>query len=393
MTPVANAISSSLRREWTRLRADRWDFAMLTSIPIALYLMTWWIFSAGVARDLPLIVRDLDHSVMSRSLVRMLDASPGLQVVLAADSDAEAFRLIRERRAYGIVVIPADLQKTMLGGGAAKVQWAYNAQFASHTGAMTRDVRTVVATLSAGIETQGRAKRGAAAIQARQLVEPVHTRAAALFNESGSYIPSLALPVAFSLMHIFVTLAAVTGIGRELRGATVPDWLDAADGKLGAALLGKLLIPFAAFVVQALMLVLLFGVVLGWPILGSATAMLLGTAFFIGAYLALGAFIVAFTSSLRSALSICAFVTAPAFAFSGQGFPMLAMPTAARIWAESLPLTHYLQLLNNTWMAGAPLRFGIAPVVVLLLLTLGFGAAAYLRLASRVKQPASWGKL
>lgn len=393
MTRAANALSSSLRREWTRLRADPWDFAMLTSIPIALYLMTWWIFSAGVARDLPLVVRDLDHSVMSRSLIRMLDASPGLKVVLAANSDTEAFQLIRERKAFGVVSIPADLQKTILAGGSAKVQWAYNAQFASHTGGMTRDVRTVVSTLSAGIELQGRAKRGVATFQAREQYEPVRTRTAGLFNENGSYIPSLALPMAFSLMHIFVTLAAVTAIGRELRAATVVEWLAAADGSLGAALLGKLLIPFGAFVAHSLLLVLLFGVMLGWPILGSPTAMTLGTAFFITAYLAMGAFIVAATSSLRSALSICAFVTAPAFAFSGQGFPMLAMPLSARIWADSLPLTHYLPLMNNTWMAGAPLRFGIGPLALLLLFTIGFGAAAYLRLSRRVRQPDTWGKL
>jgi ABC-2 type transport system permease protein len=392
MTRAANAISSSLRREWTRLRADPWDFAMLTSIPIALYLMTWWIFSAGVARELPLVVRDLDHSVMSRSLIRMLDASPGLKVVLAANSDTEAFHLIRERKAFGVVSIPADLQRTMLAGGSANVQWAYNAQFASHTGGMTRDVRTVVAALSAGIELQGRARRGAAVAQANEQYEPVRTRTAALFNENGSYIPSLALPMAFSLMHIFVTLAAVTAIGREFRAATVAEWLAAANGRLGAALLGKLLIPFGAFVAHALLLVLLFGAMLGWPILGSAIAMMLGTAFFISAYLAMGAFIVAATSSLRSALSICAFVTAPAFAFSGQGFPMLAMPLSARIWADSLPLTHYLPFMNSTWMAGAPLRFGIGPVALLLLFTLGFGAAAYLRLSSRVKQPATWGK-
>lgn len=392
MTRAANALSSSLRREWTRLRADPWDLAMLTWIPMALYLLTWWIFSAGVARDLPLVVRDLDHSVMSRSLIRMLDESPGLKVVLAANSDTEAWHLIRERKAFGIVSIPANLQKTILSGNSAKVQWAYNAQFASHTGGMTRDVRTVVSTLSAGMELQSRGKRGAGSVQAKEQYEPVRTRTAALFNENGSYIPSLALPMAFSLMHIFVTLAAVTGIGREFRAATVTEWLAAADGKLGAALLGKLLIPFGAFVAHSLLLVLLFGVMLGWPILGSATAMILGTAFFISAYLAMGAFIVAFTSSLRSALSICAFVTAPAFAFSGQGFPMLAMPLSARIWADSLPLTHYLPLLNNTWMAGAPLRFGVAPVAVLLLFTIGFGATAYLRLSRRATQPATWGK-
>ena len=391
MRGSATALSSSLRREWMRLRADPWDFAMLTSIPIALYLMTWWIFSAGVARDLPLVVLDLDHSVMSRSLIRMLDESPGLKVVRVANSESEALHLVRSRDAFGIVSIPADLQKTLQAGAGTKVQWAYNAQFASHTGSMTRDVRAVVSTLSAGIELQARGRRGAAMVQAREQYEPVRIRTAALFNENGSYIPSLALPVAISLMHIFVALAAVTGIGREFRAATVTEWMAAADGRLGVAMLGKLLIPFGAFVLHWVMLVLLFGLVLGWPISGSPTAMFLGTALFISAYLAMGAFIVAFTSSLRSALSACAFVTAPAFAFAGQGFPMLAMPLGARIWADALPLTHYLPLLNNTWMAGAPLRFGIVPIAVLLLFTVGFGTAAYLRLSRRVRQPDTWG--
>lgn len=392
MTRAGNAILSSLRREWIRLRADPWDVAMLTTIPLALYLMTWWIFSAGVARDLPLVVHDRDHSVMSRSLIRMLDAAPGLKVVLAANNEVEAFRLIRARAAFGIVSIPADLQEAVLAGRGARVQWAYNAQFASHAGAMTRDVRTVVSTLSAGIELQGRARRGAGPVQAREQVEPVRTRTTTLFNENGSYIPSLAMPVAFSLLHVFVTLAAVTALGREFRAATVADWLAAAGGKMGPALLGKLLIPFAAFVVHALLLFVLFGAVLGWPILGSPTAMLAGTALLIMAYLAAGAFLVAFTSSLRSALSACAFLTAPAFAFAGQGFPLLAMPLSARIWAESLPLTHYLRLLNNTWMAGAPLWAGLGTLAIMLAFALVLGAAAHLRLARRVTQPATWGK-
>ncbi|MCA1247573.1 ABC transporter permease [Massilia sp. MS-15] len=389
---LSGAIQSSLRREWRRLRADPWDAAMLTAIPLALYLLTWWIFSAGVARDLPLVVHDRDQSAISRSLIRMLDAAPGLKVVRAVNSEAEAFTMIRARAAFGIVSIPADLQEALRSGQGAKVQWAYNAQFAAHAGAMTRDVRTVVSTLSAGIELQGRASRGAGPGQAMEQVEPVRLRATTLFNENGSYIPSLAMPVAFTLLHIFVTLAAVTALGRELRAATVADWLAAAGGRLGPALLGKLLIPFAVFAVHALLLLVLFGAVLGWPVRGSATAILAATALFIAAYLAIGAAIVALTSSLRSALSACAFVTAPAFAFAGQGFPLLAMPIGARIWAEALPLTHYLKLLNNTWMAGAPLHAGLGTIAVLLAFVVVLGAAARMRLARRVTQPASWGK-
>lgn len=382
--------SASLAREWARLRADRWDLAMLGWIPLALYLLTWWIFSVGLARDLPLVVRDLDHSAESRSLVRMLDQSPGLKPVLAA-SDADALAQLRAGRAFGIVSIPARMGERLARGEHVTVGWAYNAQYPSHTGAMTRDVRAVVATLSAGAELQGRARRGAAGVQAMQQVEPVATRPMALFNESGSILPSLALPALWSLLHIFVTLAALTAVGRELRNATVPDWLHAADDRLGVALLAKLAIPFGVFLLQGALLVLVFGALLGWPILGSALAMMLGSVLLVTAYLALGACLVAWSGSLRSALSACAFITAPAFAFSGQGFPMLAMPGAARAWAELLPLTHFLGLLNNTWLGGAPLRYGLGALAALALFTAGFGAAAYLRLRARVRQPDSWG--
>ncbi|AWL04831.1 ABC transporter permease [Massilia oculi] len=392
MTRAGQAIQSSLLREWRRLRADPWDMAMLTSIPLTLYLLTWWIFSAGVARDLPLVVHDRDQSAMSRGLIRMLDAAPGLRVARAVDSEAEALVMIRARTAYGIVSIPSGLQESVRAGRGDKVQWAYNAQFAAHAGTMTRDVRAVVATLSAGIEQQGRVGRGAAPGQAMEQVDPVRIRASTLFNEQGSYIPSLAIPVAFSLLHIFVTLAAVTALGREFRASSVADWLATAGGRLGPALLGKMLIPFAAFVVHALLLFVLFGAVLDWPVLGSAAAILSGTVLFVTAYLAMAAFLVAFTSSLRAALSACAFVTAPAFAFAGQGFPLLAMPVSARVWADALPLTHYLKLLNNTWMAGAPLHAGLGTLAILLAFTLLLGAAAHLRLARRVTQPASWGK-
>ena len=389
---AARPFRASVAREWTRLRADPWDLAMLTAIPLALYLLTWWILSAGVARDLPLVVYDLDHSAMSRSLVRMLDQSPGLKVVLAASGESEAMRMIRERGAYGVVSIPAGLQADVSLGRAVKLQWAYNAQFPSYTGSMTRDVRTVVATLSAGIELQGRAKRGMALQQARAQFEPIRTRTATLFNDSGSYEMALALPVVFSLLHIFVTLGAVTAVGRELRAGSVPAWLAAAGGKLAPAILGKLAIAFAAFVLQAMLVAILFGAVRGWPVMGSAVAIIAGTLLLITAYLAMGLFFVAFAPSLRTALSVCAFVTAPAFAFTGQGFPSMSMPFAARLWAEALPLSHFTHLLNNTWLAGAPLRYSMGQLGVLLLFTLGFGPLGYLRLARRVQQPESWGQ-
>ena len=73
-----NSIVNSFRREARRLAASPWDLAMVTWVPLLGVLVLWWIFSAGLPRHLAVGVVDEDHSSLSRQLVRMLDATPGL---------------------------------------------------------------------------------------------------------------------------------------------------------------------------------------------------------------------------------------------------------------------------------------------------------------------------
>ena len=380
-----------LRREWQRLRADPWDLAMLTWIPVLLCALTWWIFAGGIARDVPVALVDLDRSSLSRSFERLLDAAPGVAVRPAADH-AEALSLLRQRRVYGIVVVPEGFQRDVYGGGRATVQWQYNGQFSAHVGGLGRDVRAVVSTLSAGIELTARQKRGASAGQARVAFEPIQLRLATLFNENGNNESFLVLAVLPSLLQIFIALAAVVAIGRELRQGTVPQWLAAAGGSWGRALAGKLAIPAACFIVQALAFVAFFGGVRGWAVQGSGAMLVAGLVLLVLAYLAAGALIVAATLGLRNGLSICAFYTAPAFAFTGQGFPLSSMPAAARAWAEALPLTHYLQLQSRHWLAGAPASYGADELLALAAFVLVFGGAAWFLLSQRALRPEAWGR-
>ena len=62
MTDAIKPQPGALAREWARLRADFWDFGMLSWIPLLLCGLLWWIFSAGIARDLPIAVIDRDNS-------------------------------------------------------------------------------------------------------------------------------------------------------------------------------------------------------------------------------------------------------------------------------------------------------------------------------------------
>jgi ABC-2 type transport system permease protein len=380
------------RREARRLRADFWDLGMLTWIPLALCALLWWIFSAGTPRDLPVAWLNRDDSSLSRTLARMLDESPGVALRPVA-SEAEAVSLMRERQVYGLVVVPRDFQQRILTGGAATVQWAYNAQFAAHAGTLTRDVRTVVATLSVGTEMLAREKRGAAPVQAAQLYEPIRLKLVTLFNENANYEAFLALSAIPGLAQIFIALAAVVAVGRELRQGTVREWMEAAGHSWTAAVAGKLAWPAAAFAVQGAIFIAFFAGWRGWAIQGSAPMVVLALAAFIAAYLALGVLLVAATLSLRTALSAAAFITAPAFAFSGQGFPLIAMPPLARAWGEALPLTHYLQLQGRHWLEGAPASYGLGELAVLAAFAAVGFALAGLLLKRRALDASRWGAL
>lgn len=381
-----------LKREWQRLRGDFWDIGMLTWIPLLLYGIIWMIFSAGIPRAIPIVVVDEDHSSISRQLVRWLDATPGIAVAEQVTTSQQAMSLMRERRAYGMLLIPRNMSIDLQSGRNVTVQWFYNGQYTSHAGALTKDVRTVVGTLSAGVKLTAMTKRGTSTAQASEQFEPIRTMLTSLFNENTSYESFLTMVLIPSMLQIFVVIAVVTSIGRELRESTVPDWLATAGGHWSTALAGKLLIPFLVFVTHAILFVVFFVVIRGWTIEGSAFAVLLSLLLFILAYIGLGLLLIGVTCSMRLALSAAAFITAPAFAYAGQGFPLLAMPVLAKVWANILPLTHYLQLQTRHWLGGAPLQYGATQMLILCLCAVVFGGIGFIMLKKLGAQPKSWGK-
>ena len=383
---------AALAREWARLRADFWDLGMLSWIPVLLCALLWWTFSAGIARDLPIAVIDNDNSALSRQLTRWLDASPGVRVAARVGASDEALQLLRERSAFGYLVIPFDFEKELSSGRQATLQWLYNAQFSSHAGSLLRDVRTVSTTLSAGVEMTARGKKGVSTVQAAAQFEPIRTQLNSLYNENISYEAFLTLALMPSMLQIFIVIAVVTTVGRELRDGTVPQWLASANGSWPRAVGAKLLFPLVAYTALALSYLLFFSVARGWAVAGSLPGLLLGMLLLVLAYCGLGLLLVAATLSLRLSLSGTAFITAPAFAYAGQAFPLMAMPPVARAWAQALPLTHYLEVQTSYWLAGAPWRYGAAQLLILTGFAIGCGALGVLLLARRANDPAAWGK-
>src|SRR5690606_22199544 len=129
----------------------------------------------------------------------------------------------------------------------------------------------------------------------------------------------------------------------------------------------------------------------GWHVAGSRGWIGVGLAALVGVSVAAGAVLAAVALSLRTALSGAGLLSAPAFAFSGVGLPLLSMSASARGWALAMPYTHYARLQMEQWQMGAPVAQTVPVVGGLLLATLVLLALATWGLQRARTLPERWG--
>lgn len=381
-----------LRRELRRIGRRPLEPLLLVVLPAVSLAFTWAIFSAGLPRELPVAVVDQDHSRLSRQLVRMIDATPAIRVAERRADPKAAEELILAGRVYAYVVLPPGLERDARRGQSEPVVAYANAQLLVPASLVRRDLLAATSTSSAALKLRRLRAAGETDASARARVEPVRADVHALFNPQLNYVSYILVALFPTLLHVFVLLAAVNSVGSELREGTAGEWLDTARGSVARALAGKLLPSTLSFLVVATAaMAVLFGVA-GVPMRGSVPLLLLGTLLFVLAYQAVGVLLVALFANLRFATSVAAFLASPAFAYAGITFPMMGMPAFARFWGHLLPLTHYLKLLVDQSMKGAPAAVSAPSLLALLAFVVLAPLAAWLRLRRVMREDRFWGR-
>lgn len=409
------AFGYSARREGQFLVQHRWDFAMLFWMPIVLMFLVWWVFSKGMAVDIPIAVVDHDQSAQSAALMRYIDATPEVTIVSQLYDPQAAKYAIETTQVYAVVEIPANFSKNLLAAEPTRVLLNVNAQFGSHSGMIQKSVQTAVTTFSAGAEIQRRVAKSEDISLVKSRYAPIQSQSVALFNTANNYQQFLAVTVVPALFHILSMVIGASAVGRELRDKTLGDWYHslgdkrfAQPSKLSpttvsqgvthpklslviAGLNGKLIWAMVAYTLWAAVALTLMMQI--FPIRLASVAityviflLFMMVSFWMGVIVTVGTF------SYRQGLSFTGFISAPSFAFSGVTFPLLAMSPAAQYWANALPLTHYLKVQTTQLQMAAPPSMAQASLFGFLLtvaLTLLLSA---LLTQKALRTPQKWGQ-
>lgn len=366
-------------REWQRFCVTPRLWILTLLAPLLLSLLILWIFSRQIPLSLPLLLLDYDQSSASRELGRQLQALPAAELVSVQPDMHQAAAALRQGGGYALVVVPPSFERDLMRGDVPQVALFYNSQMMTAGNVLLRDVRTVVATLGAGI-SMGQGQMPAILAETRPA-----------FNPGMDYARFLAIPLMIALFHIAMVLVAVDVTGRELREHTAADWLASSGGQPLSALLGKLLPYSLWFTVFGLCML---GATLRWlgiVFQGQVLLWALGWLMLVLACFGLGALLVLLTANLRMAISLASVVVSPAFAYAGLTFPSAYMPSVAKFWSLVLPLSHGL----SAHMGQAVIGASAAVTVIHLLALLPFVVLPLLftrRWQRLMSDPECWGK-
>ncbi len=378
-------------REISQIRShSRYTLAMIV-LPLVSFILTWGLFSNQYPQNLPIGVVDLDHSSISRTVIKAIDATSVIEVSFQVSDPAQAKGLMLRGRIYAFVILPNGLETDILRGRGGEVIAYTNTQMLLPGSIISSSLNAAVATVSAGINFQSRLRHGEMTEAAMAHLEPIRLDRHVLFNPQLNYMYFLAAALCPTFFQIFILMTSVMAMGSEFKNSTTGKWLETAGGNIWKALAGKLFVYFISFCLLGLAMLAIILNGFGVPLRGSLFILITATVLLILAYLSCGIILVFFCPSLRMALSSASFFSGTAFAFVGLTFPQSGMPALGKAWSSMLPLTHYLHVFLEQTIRNADLSESIPDILILFIFAMaGIGLVPLLK--NHIKDSRYWGK-
>lgn len=359
-----------IRRELERLYGSRNGMLLLLIIPFVVYLLVNSIYGKGNIQDLPIAVYDQDHSQLSRSIKRHLDASPYLEVSRQLTSQDDLEEVLQSGQVQGIVIFPHQMEKRLMKSMSEKVIIYTNSSNIVFGNLIYKASSEVVMHTAGEILAKKLISKGQTQKQSINLVEAVRVSFKPLYNPTYNYLYYLSPGLMLVLLQMIIMFVAARAINQEFNSPGIQQL--ACDQKYSAfkILFGKYVAHLLAATVIVLMI---FGVFYSWfniPLQGPFWQLALLLFAFVTANIFMGFAISSLFKDEMMALDITLFYNSPAFVFSGFTFPLMGMPWYSKLYAGIIPYTHFLYSFFKIEIMGAPLRFAASEIINLILFIL-----------------------
>lgn len=166
-------------------------------------------YISQIPREQQVVCVDLDDSQFSRTILRMIDATPQVRIIDRAVSVGDAKEMFVAGKLAGMIVIPEHFYRDLLIGGRPSLSFAGDASYFLVFSTVIEGMVGAGQTLAAQVKINRMIMSGQTLEQAKEQYSPVKLRLHALFNEAEGYV-NYVIPAVFVLI-LHQTL--IMGIG------------------------------------------------------------------------------------------------------------------------------------------------------------------------------------
>lgn len=331
---------------------------MVVFVPPLVQLLVFAFAATLEVRNVDIAVHNQDAGRWSHELVMRLDRAEFIDQVHHVTSSGELRTLLDRGKVIAALEIPIDFSRAIAAGDSGNVQVVVDGR-RSNSGQIS------VAYLSAIAAEVGAAVNPEAAAAA-----PVVVRN--WFNPNLIYrwfiVPSLSGILAFFSALMLTSLS----IARERELGTF-DQLLVSPTSTTEIIISKSLPALAIGTLLGLMMIAAGVVLFQIPFSGSFWLLLISLVLFILSVVGIGLMISAISATQQQAILGAFAIGVPAVLVSGFATPVENMPTLLQWLAQAIPLTHFLVIVQGSFLKALPFRDILAslwPLAIIALVSL-----------------------
>jgi len=331
---------------------------MVVFVPPLLQLLVFASAATLEVRNVAVAVRNQDAGRWSQELVRRLDRAAFVGRLQRVEGEAELRRLLDAGRVIAALDIPADFSRRIAAGEAGRVQVLVDGRH-SNSGQIAVGYLAAIA-----------ADVGAEAWPGPAAAEPAAVRHA--FNPNLDFrwyiVPGLT-----GILALFsALLLTALSIARERELGTF-DQLLVSPTSTPEIIVSKSLPALAIGTLLGVLMITAGVVLFGIPFAGSFGLLLASLVLFILSVVGIGLMISAVSATQQQAILGAFTIGVPAVLVSGFATPVENMPLALQWLAQGIPLTHFLVIVEGSFLKAMPAHDILAslwPLALIALVTL-----------------------
>lgn len=338
---------------------------MMIFVPVITFFFLAGIYINGSLRDIPVAVFDQDHTVVSRTVTRFIDASPLLKVQHMPSSEESAEKILLHEEAYAVFYIPKGFSAELEKGKSSKLPVLINGSNILHGNIIYSAASTIAMTISGGALIKKLMENGMKFDEAKNMVLPVKVQIKPLYNTTYNYLYYLVPGLITVLFFMLIFFVATRSINHEVNLKTYAELYETANKNILNIVLGK---AIGIYLLSLVIFLFIFGTVfiaMGIPVQGNYFYVFIIFTLTIFANIFLGMALSSLFTAEPFAMDLAFFYNSPAFVFSGFTFPVFGMPGLNATYAQLLPYTFFLKAFIKAYQMNTPFRYIIPELQII----------------------------